>query len=65
MKAFIISIVLFVMVLTGCKAPENGGGELFDKDNLVAWCIVPFDAEERAPEQRAVMLNELGIEFID
>ncbi len=29
-------------------------------DNLVAWCIVPFDAEERSPEQRALMLDELG-----
>ncbi|MGC9327862.1 MAG: sugar phosphate isomerase/epimerase family protein, partial [Candidatus Hinthialibacter sp.] len=33
----------------------------FTKDNLVAWCIVPFDAKKRNPEERAQMLNRLGI----
>ena len=31
------------------------------KDNLVAWCIVPFDAKQRGPEERAEMLETLGI----
>lgn len=35
--------------------------KLFAKDNLMAWCIVPFDAGKRSPEQRAAMLKELGI----
>jgi len=35
--------------------------DIFDRDNLVAWCIVPFDAEERTPKERADMLDELGI----
>jgi sugar phosphate isomerase/epimerase len=34
---------------------------VFDKDNLIAWCIVPFDAAERNPEERAAMLDDLGI----
>ncbi len=34
---------------------------LWHRDNLVAWCIVPFDSEKRSPEQRVVMLKELGI----
>ncbi len=42
-------------------ADEPAGWELFDKDNLVAWCIVPFDAKARGPEARAEMLNRLGI----
>ena len=46
--------------MSGCKAPQKKG-ELFDKENLVAWCIVPFDAAYRSPEQRALMLKELGI----
>ena len=33
----------------------------FAKDNLMAWCIVPFDAAKRTPEQRASMLRDLGI----
>ena len=34
--------------------------KLFAKDNLVAWCIVPFDAKKRGPEERAAMLKRLG-----
>ncbi|MBN1589149.1 MAG: TIM barrel protein [Pirellulales bacterium] len=34
---------------------------LFDRENLVAWCIVPFDAKKRGPDQRAAMLESLGI----
>ena len=34
---------------------------VFARDNLVAWCIVPFDAANRNPQQRAEMLVRLGI----
>lgn len=34
--------------------------KLFARDNLVAWCIVPFDAKHRGPEERAEMLRRLG-----
>ena len=30
-------------------------------ERLVAWCVVPFDAKERGPEERAKMLVELGL----
>ena len=33
---------------------------LFRHDNLVAWCIVPFDATKRGPEERAAMLEKAG-----
>ena len=35
--------------------------EIFQKENLVAWCIVPFDAKKRGPQERAQMLEKLGI----
>jgi putative heme-binding domain-containing protein len=35
--------------------------DVFDRDNLVAWCIVPFDSARRGPEERARMLADLGI----
>lgn len=35
---------------------------LYARDNLVAWCIVPFDAKRRGPEERAVMLKRLGFQ---
>ncbi len=33
---------------------------LFARDNLIAWCIVPFDSRKRGPEERAAMLEGLG-----
>lgn len=33
----------------------------FRRENLVAWCIVPFDAKKRGPEERAEMLQRLGL----
>lgn len=35
--------------------------QLFRRDNLVAWCIVPYDAKKRSPEERAAMLERLGL----
>jgi len=31
------------------------------RENLVPWCIVPFDASKRSPEERAKMLVRLGL----
>ncbi len=49
--------------LAGVDNPTNAqfNEKPFAKDNLMAWCIVPFDAAKRTPEQRARMLRELGI----
>jgi sugar phosphate isomerase/epimerase len=43
---------------SSARGADNG---LFAQENLVAWCIVPFDAKKRGPEQRAQMLKGLGI----
>ena len=40
--------------------PVPDGAGLFARGNLVAWCIVPFDAKRRGPEERAAMLKRLG-----
>ena len=34
--------------------------DAFKQDNLVAWCIVPFDAKKRTPAERVEMLQKLG-----
>jgi sugar phosphate isomerase/epimerase len=48
--------------ITGCRSPRTGNSDdIFDKDNLIAWCIVPFDAADRSPVERARMLKELGL----
>jgi hypothetical protein len=50
---------------TGATAAEPAdvaarARHLFRRDNLVAWCIVPFDAKKRGPEERAAMLEKAG-----
>lgn len=40
------------------KLPPGG---LYGRENLMAWCIVPFDAKQRGPEERAEMLQRLGL----
>ncbi len=34
--------------------------KLFARENLIAWCIVPFDSKQRTPEERAALLERLG-----
>jgi sugar phosphate isomerase/epimerase len=48
------------MILISCTSRPLPEKDIFSPDNLVAWCIVPFDAENRGPEERAGMLKELG-----
>ncbi|HDS07703.1 MAG TPA: AP endonuclease [Bacteroides sp.] len=60
----VVSLMMAMMLiqLPGCRSGvKSVPKDLFDRENLVAWCIVPFDAAERTPEQRAGMLEELGI----
>jgi sugar phosphate isomerase/epimerase len=52
-------IAMFVACSLVTRAAEYS---LFARSNLVAWCIVPFDAKKRGPEERAQMLNRLGIQ---
>jgi len=45
----------------GADAAPGPAESLFRADNLVAWCIVPFDDEPRSPADRAAMMRRLGI----
>lgn len=40
--------------------PSAQEPKVFSRANLVAWCIVPFDAKNRGPAERAAMLKQLG-----
>lgn len=46
---------------TPAPAPPAKDTALFARANLVAWCIVPFDAKKRSPEDRAAMVKKLGL----
>jgi hypothetical protein len=59
--SFTLAVCLALATFSGAtnNAAEEEG--LFARDNLVAWCVVPFDAAKRGPAERAEMLQRLGI----
>jgi hypothetical protein len=55
--------LLLTFVVTGISLAPTHAAEprdLFAQNNLVAWCIVPFDAKKRGPADRVAMLQKLG-----
>jgi hypothetical protein len=57
-----LTTVLVCLAVTGlCGEGETMAPSVFARGNLVAWCIVPFDANKRGPAERAEMLVRLGI----
>lgn len=61
MRKCMAYIVAACFCLTANAQKPTVAQDIFSKKNLVAWCIVPFDSKERNAEERAQMLNELGI----
>ncbi|MBM4088988.1 MAG: TIM barrel protein [Planctomycetes bacterium] len=62
--AFLATLASLWSVLAaapGYAADSPTGGSIYAKENLAAWCIVPFDASRRGPVERAQMLNRLGL----
>lgn len=57
----LICLFVAVMLVGAVNAQTSLKKDVFSKSNLIAWCIVPFDSKERNAEQRATMLNRLGI----
>src|SRR6266571_7475262 len=56
--------MILARVLASAELSRAEVGEgLFAQTNLVAWCIVPFDARKRGPEERAAMLERLGFKL--
>ncbi|MFN0066975.1 MAG: DUF6797 domain-containing protein, partial [Limisphaerales bacterium] len=53
--------LIAVLALSIFAAPFASAAEIFARSNLVAWCIVPFDSQKRGPEERAAMLERLGL----
>lgn len=57
MKQLALLLILIVASPVHSEILDN----LKQNEKLVAWCIVPFDAKKRGPEERAKMLKELGV----
>ncbi len=63
---FLVALLVFTAVENQLCAADSAALRLpatglFARTNLVAWCIVPFDAKKRGPEERAAMLDQLGL----
>lgn len=60
-----IVLLLLVTCVLQCSGqdskPAGTATSVLHRENIVAWCIVPFDAAKRTPEKRAAMLREIGI----
>jgi len=64
MKTFSVLSAGFLLALVSmgqAQEPTASSKDPFRRENLVAWCIVPFDSAKRTPAQRAEMLERLGI----
>jgi sugar phosphate isomerase/epimerase len=53
-------IMLSVILLLGIISCNTNQTVKLDMENYFAWCIVPFDNQNRTPEQRIEMLKNLG-----
>jgi sugar phosphate isomerase/epimerase len=64
-KISFIGLALLILYILGCGNKLQGtkikSDMLFSRENLLAWCIVPYDSKKRNSEERALMLKELGI----
>ncbi len=64
MKLQRVVLALLLISASGpltAAGPDDGQPHLFAEENLVAWCIVPFDANKRGPAERAEMVRRLGL----
>lgn len=60
-RRLLLTLGLFLTPVVSGAAPDDASDDgLFDASNLVAWCVVPFDASGRGPAERAEMLRRLG-----
>lgn len=55
----LLTAVIFLSPVS--KLAAVGTSDLFERKNIVAWCIVPFDSVKRSPAERAEMVRQLGI----
>ena len=53
-------ILMTIILLFGIVSCNKNQPDKLDMENYFAWCIVPFDNQNRTPEQRIEMLKRLG-----
>ena len=58
--------LVFLLLASSTAAISKTGSPnpVFAPDNLVPWCIVPFDSKKRNPTERAEMVARLGLKKV-
>ncbi len=61
-----VAAILAMCILCGANsgsmaADPKDRNRIFLRDNITAWCIVPYDGLHRGPAERAKMLERIGI----
>jgi sugar phosphate isomerase/epimerase len=59
--SFILATLIPASIVTGSDGPDGKSADVFRRENLMAWCIVPFDSFNRPPMERAKMLSDLHL----
>jgi sugar phosphate isomerase/epimerase len=54
-------LTIAILATSSAKLTAADAPSLFDRKNIAALWIVPYDAKKRGPEERALMLKELGV----
>ncbi|MES3020255.1 MAG: AP endonuclease [Pseudomonadota bacterium] len=62
---FVARFLVALAVVAGSIGPaaaqkRPAAPSLFSQENAMAWCIVPYDSQQRTPAQRIAMLKTLG-----
>lgn len=60
-RMLVVTLLVVGAIGVSSAEPSQPTGGVFGRENLMAWCIVPFDAKQRGPEERAAMLEQLGL----
>src|SRR5262245_65760613 len=61
MNSPLLAAILVGFLACGpASAATAADDQLFARSNLVAWCIVPFDARKRSPQGRPAMPYQRG-----
>lgn len=63
-KIYLAIVVCLALSMNVQAQNTKSSQSIFSRENLIAWCIVPFDVKERGPAARADMLNNLGITML-
>lgn len=59
----LLTLMIITVLFSTVKSvkAQKRASDIYSRNNLIAWCIVPFDSKKRGPEERAQMMKKLGI----